>query len=114
MKLFAALALAAVIGGAGPALAASPSDAEAILRATITDIQAGTPNYDDMIPPLADAVKQNESGRAQLTSFGPVTSVVATTQADPYAYTVTFQNGVVLTWTLSFDAGGKIQGLQVQ
>ena len=114
MKSFAALALAVALAAASPAFAASPTEAEATLRSTISLIQAGTPNYDDMVPQLADALKQNTTASAQLASLGPVTTVAATSQADPYTYDVTFQNGVVLHWTLSINADGKIQGLLVQ
>lgn len=113
MKTLAALAFAAVLGVASPALAATPAEAEATLRSTITAIQSGAPNYDAMIPELADAVKQNTSAPAQLAALGPVTAVVATSQADPYTYDVTFQQGVTLHWTLSINADGKIQGLLV-
>jgi len=113
MKRFAALAAALVLGAAAPALAATPTEAETTLRSTITAIQSGAPNYDAMIPELAAAVKQNTSAPAQLAALGPVTSVTATSQADPYTYDVTFQNGAVLHWTLSINADGKIQGLMV-
>ena len=113
MKTLAALAIAAVLGVGGPALAATPTEAEATLRGTITAIQSGAPNYDAMTPELADAVKQNTSAPAQLAALGPVTAVVATSQADPYTYDVTFQQGAVLHWTLSINADGKIAGLMV-
>lgn len=113
MKRFAALAAALVLGAAAPALAATPTEAETTLRSTITAIQSGAPNYDAMIPELAAAVKQNTSAPAQLAALGPVTAVTATSQADPYTYDVTFQNGAVLHWTLSINADGKIQGLLV-
>lgn len=113
MKTLAALALAAVLGAAAPALAETPDQAEAVLRGTITAIQSGAPNYDQMVTPLADAVKANASGQAQLAALGPVTAVVATSTADPFSYDVTFQAGVTLHWTLSFDDAGKIDGLEV-
>jgi len=114
MKTLAALALAAALGLAGPSLAASPEEAEATLRTTIAQIQAGTPNYDAMVPALAEAVKQNPNAPAQLAALGPVTTAGAPTRAHPFTYDVTFQNGAVLHWTLSIDADGKIKGLLVQ
>jgi inosine-uridine nucleoside N-ribohydrolase len=114
MKTLAALAFAAVLGAASPVLAASPAEAEATLRSTISEIQSGAPNYDAMVPALADAVKGHPEAVSQLAALGPVTAVAATSQADPYTYDVTFQNGAVLHWTLSINAEGKIAGLSVQ
>jgi hypothetical protein len=114
MKTLAALAIAAVLAAASPALAAGPAEAEAILRTTISEIQSGAPNYDAMTPELADAVKQNASGQAQLTALGPVTAVVGKSQTDPFTFDVTFENGVVLNWSLSFDDAGKLDGLSAQ
>ena len=113
MKILAALALAAVIGAASPALAASQSETEAVLRSTITAIASGAPNYDQMVPELADAVKANTTAPQQLAALGPVTAVTATGAADPYTYDVTFQAGITLHWTVSINAEGKIAGLTV-
>ena len=114
MKALAAIAIAAAIATAGPALAASPSEAETTLRSTIAAIQSGAPNVDAMIPDLAAAVQQHPEAPAQLAALGAVKSVVATSQADPFTYDVTFENGAVLHWTLSFNDAGLIDGLQVQ
>ena len=114
MKTLAALALAAALAAASPALAASPGDAEATLRTTIAAIQSGAPNYDIMVPELVTAIKNLPDAPAQLASLGPVKSVAATNEADPYTYDVTFESGAVLHWTLSFNDAGLIDGLQVQ
>lgn len=113
MKAIAALAIAAVLGAAGPAFAETPSEAEAVLRTTITAIQSGAPNYDIMVPELVAAIKNAPDAPAQLAALGPVTAVTATSAADPYTYDVTFQNGAVLHWTLSFNDAHMIDGLQV-
>jgi hypothetical protein len=100
------------------ALAASPATdaslAEATLRQTITDFQAGAPRYDTMSPDLAAAVKAQEAGMAQLTPLGPVAKVERQGDgAAPFVFAVTFQAGVALTWTISLDEAGKITGLTV-
>lgn len=113
MKTLAALALAAVLAAAGPAFAETPEQAEATLRTTITAIQAGTPNYEIMVPELIAAIKNVPDVSGQLAALGPVTAVAATSSADPFTYDVTFQNGAVLKWTLSFNDAGMIDGLTV-
>ena len=113
MKAFAALAIAAVLGAASPAFAETPAEAEAVLRTTIAAIQSGAPNYDIMVPELVTAIKNAPDAPAQLAALGPVTAVTATNAADPYTYDVTFQNGAVLHWVLSFNDAHLIDGLQV-
>ena len=114
MKILAALAIAAALGAASPAFAETPAQAEATLRTTIAAIQAGSPNFDIMVPELVDAIKKAPNASAQLAALGPVTAVTANSETDPFLYTVTFQNGAVLNWMLSFNAEGQIAGLQVQ
>lgn len=114
MKALAALALAAALAAASPALAASPGEAESTLRTTIAAIQSGSPNYDIMVPELVAAIKNLPDVPAQLAALGPVKAVAATNGTDPYTYDVTFENGAVLHWTLSFNDAGQIDGLQVQ
>jgi hypothetical protein len=114
MKILAALAVAAALGAAGPAFAETPEQAEATLRTTIAAIQSGSPNFDIMVPELVEAIKKLPDAPAQLAALGPVTAVSSTTQSDPFMYNVTFQNGAVLHWVLSFNDAGLIDGLQVQ
>jgi len=114
MKILAALAVAAALGAASPAFAETPAEAEATLRTTIAAIQSGSPNFEIMVPELVEAIKKMPDAPAQLAALGPVTAVTATTDTDPFMYNVTFQNGAVLNWMLSFNADGKIAGLQVQ
>lgn len=113
MKALAALAFAAVLGAAAPALAETPAEAEATLRTTIAAIQSGSPNFDIMVPELVAAIKNLPDASAQLAALGPVTDVKATSAADPFTYDVTFQSGAVLHWTLSFNDAHLIDGLQV-
>ncbi len=113
MKPLAALALAAMLAAASPAFAETPEQAEATLRTTIAAIQSGNPNFEIMVPELIAAIKNVPDVSGQLASLGPVTAVVATSQADPFTYDVTFQNGAVLKWALSFDDAGMIDGLTV-
>lgn len=111
MKPFAALALAAALAAAGPALALSPGDAEATLRATIADMQAGSPDYSYMTPALAEQMKAHAEAGQQLASLGPVTKVVPQRKTDPYTFVVTFESGVVMNWSISFDSADRIDGL---
>lgn len=113
--LLAAPLSAAVIPAVAVAAApASAAEAEAVLRKTITEIQAGSPNYDSMSPELAAAVKAQTDASAQLAALGPVTAVERIgDSAAPYQFKVTFQAGIALTWAIGFDDKGTIIGLAV-
>jgi hypothetical protein len=115
LVLCAALIAAPLSAAALPTLAqaASPvadaAQAEAVLRQTIADFQAGKPRYETMSPELAALAKQQEAGMAQLTSLGPVASVTRQGDAtEPYVFAVVFEKGVALTWRIQFDDQGAI------
>ncbi|MFN3859232.1 MAG: hypothetical protein ACK4RV_15935 [Caulobacter sp.] len=99
------------------AVAAAPAnatEAEAVLRTTITAIQAGSPNFDSMSPELAAAVKAQGDASAQLAALGPVTAVERIGDGSaPYQFKVTFQAGIALNWSIGFDDKGVIIGLAV-
>lgn len=112
MKPFAALAFATALIAASPALAAvSPGDAANTLGATISDLQAGSPDYNSMTPAIADAVRAHPDVAQQLAALGPVTSMVAVSKTNPFTFVVTFESGVVMNWAISFDGSGKINRL---
>ena len=95
---------------------ASAQHAEHTLRDTIAAIQAGAPNYDRMIPELADAVRQQEAAMGpQLAGLGAVTAIAHQAEVQPGAhhFLVTFENGQS-NWLISVNAEDKIQGLMVQ
>lgn len=111
MKPFAALAFAAALAAAGPALALSAGDAEATLRATIADLQSGNPDFSSMTPAIAEAVRTHPEAAQQLAGLGPATKVVPVSKTDPFTFVVTFESGVVMNWAISFDTAGRIDSL---
>lgn len=111
MKTFAALAFIAALACAGPALAVTPQQAEAALSGIIADLQAGNPDFSTMTPPIADAVRASPETSQQLAALGPARALVPVRKSDPFTFIVTFESGVVMNWTISFDAAGRINGL---
>jgi hypothetical protein len=111
MKPFVALALAAALATASPALALSPSGAEAALRSTITDLQNGSPDFSTMTPAIAEDVRAHPDVAQQLAALGPPTIIVAVSKTNPFTFVVTFESGVVMNWAISFDGAGKINRL---
>src|SRR5690606_5303786 len=95
---------------------ASARHAEHTLRDTIAAIQAGEPNYDRMVPQLAEAVRQQSAAMgSQMAALGAVTAIEhqAEPQAGAHQFLVTFENGQS-TWLISVNAEDKIQGLFVR
>lgn len=111
MKPFAALAFAVALAAGGPALALSAGDAEATLRATIADLQSGSPDFSSMTPAIAEAVRSHPEAAQQLAALGPATKVVAVGKTNPFTFVVTFESGVVMNWTISFDDADRINRL---
>jgi hypothetical protein len=121
--LTAALAGALLLAplAADPALAetaaAAPTtaSAEALLKKTITDIQAGTPDYAGMSPELVAAMQAQAGASAQLKALGAPTAFTRVGDSEnPWVWGVTFEAGVTLNWTIVIGPDGKIVGLQVQ
>lgn len=119
--LAGALVLTAAPLAATPALAqtaaAAPTtaSAEALLKKTIADIQAGKPDYANMGPELAAAMKAQEAAMAPLKGLGAAKTFVRVGATEnPWTWAVTFEAGVTLNWTIVIAPDGKITGLQVQ
>lgn len=120
LVLCAALFAAPLTQIAAPALAATAEAtqdagrAEAALRKTIADFQAGKPDYAAMSPELAAAVRPQEAAMAQLAPLGAITAVSRVGEGDaPYRFAVTFEAGVTLNWSISLDDKGLINGIYV-
>ena len=111
MKPFAALAFAMALAAAGPALSLSQGDAEATLRATIADLQSGNPDFSSMTPGIAEAVRTHPETAQQLAALGPVRAIVGQSKINPFTFVVTFESGVVMNWSISFDSAGRIDKL---
>ena len=124
-KMLAVLAAATMFAtlGADPpsALAQAPATAstpawEAVLRQTIDQLAQGKPDYDRMVPPLADAAKQQQSQVEQLfMQFGKLTAVKfdRTDENGIEWYNVTFEHGVT-QWGIKVEPDGKISALGVR
>lgn len=107
-----ALALAPMAAFAAPA---TTTVAEITLKKTIADLQAGKPDYDRMAPELADGIKAQPDVQQQLASLGPARTFVRVGDGEnPWVWDVTFESGMVLTWTISIDDDGVISGLFVK
>ncbi|MFN3817226.1 hypothetical protein [Brevundimonas sp.] len=94
---------------------AQVSAEEAMLRTTIAALQAGTPNYDDMVPALADAVRDQEAAMApMLAGLGGMQGMEhqGVVQGAQH-YRVTFENGPT-NWFIALDEAGKIASLFFQ
>jgi hypothetical protein len=117
--LAGALALAPL--AAAPAFAqtaaAAPTtaSAEALLKKTIADIQAGTPDYAKMSPELGAAMKAQAGATEQLKALGkPTTFTRVGDSENPWVWGVAFEAGITLNWTIQIAPDGTIVGLQVQ
>lgn len=95
----------------------SARHAEHVLRETIADLQAGTPDYDSMIPELADAVRTQEAAMTPaLAALGELQTLenIGEPQPGAHQFRATFANGQALTWSISINGENKIQGLLIQ
>ena len=122
--LFAAAALAmvpaaalaqdnhAVHGDHAAHAQAEASAEEAILRTTIAAMQAGTPNYDDMVAELADAVRAGEASiTPMIQGFGALQTLEHQGEVQgAQHYRVTFENAAT-DWFIALGDDGKIAGL---
>lgn len=118
----AALVLAPSFGAVPAALAqdaheghAAPAEAsaeETMLRATIAAMQAGAPNYDAMVPELADAVRAGEASiTPMIQGFGALQAVEHQGEIQgAQHFRVTFENAAT-DWFIALDDTGKIAGL---
>lgn len=100
-----------------PAHFATARHAEHRLRDTIAELQAGTPDYDAMVPELAEAVRtQSAAMTPALQALGALESLehIAEPQAGVHQFRATFASGDITTWTISINAEDKIQGLLIQ
>lgn len=113
--LFAPAAFAQ--GAATPPAAEAPvqvsaEHAEHVLRQTIAQLQAGTPDYDAMVPELAEAVRAQEAGVTQmLQGYGALQSVRhGGEQAPAHMFRVQFENAAT-EWMIVLGADDTIHGL---
>ena len=85
---------------------------EQVLRKTIGDLKANKPDYDAMVPQLADIVRANlDPIAAKLNELGALrTLTYAGTQQQALKFKATFANGET-TWFIVIDPAGKIAGL---
>ena len=85
---------------------------EQVLRKTITDLAASKPDYDSMVPQLADIVRANlDPIAAKLTDLGALqTLTYAGTQQQALKFKATFAKGET-TWFIVINPEGKIAGL---
>ncbi len=96
---------------------ATARHAEHTLRDTIADLQAGTPDYDAMVPELAEAVRtQSAAMTPALQSLGELQTLenIGEPQPGVHQFRATFANGQALTWSISINGENKIQGLLIQ
>ena len=130
MKL--ALALAALLAAASPALAHEPGEhaahqhdaahyataqhAEEALRGFIASAQAGTVDFATLTPELAAAVREQAGVQPMLAAKGAVTAVVHDSEPAPGAhrFRVTFTDGSTSTWSIRVAADGRIAGLRFE
>lgn len=110
--LAGALVLAPMAAFAAPA---TTTQAEIVLKKTIADIQAGKPDYDRMVPELAEGIKAQPNVQQQLASLGPARTFARSGDGEnPWVWDVTFESGMTLTWTISINDDGVISGLFVK
>lgn len=102
--------LAAIYLGVSPRTAAAGG--EALLKRSIEALRAGTPNYAEMSPALAEATRAQLPGIEKvLSGMGDLKSVTLKWAAPDGEddYEVAFQNGT-LDWTIVVDKDGKLIG----
>jgi hypothetical protein len=83
---------------------------EAATRKMVAAIQAGNPNYEDMAPGLADAVRAQQPKMKQGMEFlGPVQSVEFVRVGDGGwdVFRVKYKNGSLL-WRIGLASDGKV------
>ena len=104
-------AAAPPVAEAGP-VSISAEHAEHILRQTIAQLQAGTPDYDAMVPELAEAVRAQEAGVTRmLQGYGALQSVEhGGEQAPAHMFRVQFENAAT-EWVIVLGADDTIHGL---
>jgi hypothetical protein len=89
---------------------------EAALRHTIASLQAAQPNYDEMVPALAEATRQQLPNLTHsLEQLGQLQSIafVGVGNAGWDTYEVRFANGVSV-WRVNMAPDGKIGGMLFQ
>ncbi|HEY0053643.1 MAG TPA: hypothetical protein VGB49_09540 [Caulobacteraceae bacterium] len=130
MKL--ALALAALLAVASPALAHEPGEhaahqhdaahyataqhAEEALRGFIASAQAGTVDFATLTPELAAAVREQAGVQPMLAAKGAVTAVVHDSEPEPgtHRFRVTHADSSTHVWTIHVGGDGRIAGLMFQ
>jgi CubicO group peptidase (beta-lactamase class C family) len=107
-----AAGLGAIYLGIPPRTAAAGG--EALLKRTIESLRAGTPNYDEMGPELAEVTRvQLPNLRKTITGLGAI-KTIALAGADPGGadrYLVTFEKGAT-EWNIVVGKDGKLTGAQ--
>ena len=108
----AALAQDAHEGHGAHAQAEAASAEEAMLRTTIAALQAGAPNYDAMVPELAEAVRTGEASiTPMIQAFGALLTLEHQGEVQgAQHYRATFDNAAT-DWFIALDDEGKIAGL---
>jgi D-alanyl-D-alanine carboxypeptidase len=95
---------------AAPAAAARPT--EAALRRHFASLERGEPNYDDMVPALADRIRAHPEARKAATELMPVRSMdfkgTGPRGADIYEVT---SDGGLSDWRIMLAPDGKIMVL---
>ena len=91
---------------------AQVSAEETMLRTTIAAMQAGTPNYDDMGPELAEAVRAGEASiTPMIQGFGALQTLEHQGEVQgAQHYRATFENAAT-DWFIALGDDGKITGL---
>ena len=92
--------------------AAEVSAEETMLRTTIAALQAGTPNYDDMGPELAEAVRAGEASiTPMIRGFGALQTLEHQGEVQgAQHYRAVFENAAT-DWFIALNDDGKIAGL---
>lgn len=96
---------------------ATARHAEHRLTDTIAALQAGTPDYDGMVPELAEAVRtQSAAMTPALQALGPLQTLehIGEPQPGVHQFRATFENGQVTTWSIVINGEDKIAGLLIQ
>jgi len=95
----------------------SARHAEHVLRDTIAGLRAGAPDYDSMVPELADAVRtQSAAMTPALAALGELQTLenIGEPQPGVHQFRATFASGQATTWSISINGENKIQGLLIQ
>ncbi|MFN4295218.1 MAG: hypothetical protein ACK4FB_00100 [Brevundimonas sp.] len=91
---------------------AEVSAEETMLRTTIAALQAGTPNYDDMVSELSDAVRAGEASIIpMIQAFGAIQTLDHQGEVQgAQHFRVAFENAET-DWFIALGDDGKIAGL---